>query len=88
MGHLYPLTYRIARLAMEARSERIGARIGRDDEHDPELSEYLVRVEWLKTLSAEEAIREKGMYVNHNSATKLRNRFTLDRLAEHSGLAD
>jgi hypothetical protein len=55
---------------------------------DPELSEYLVRVEWLKTLSAQEAIWEKGMYANQNSATKLRNKFTLDRLAEHFGLSD
>jgi Endonuclease NucS len=55
---------------------------------DPELSEYLVRVEGLKTLSAQEAIWEKGMYANQNSATKLRNKFTLDRLAEHFGLSD
>jgi hypothetical protein len=55
---------------------------------DPDLSEYLVGVEWLKTLSAQEAIWEKGMYANQNSATKLRNKFTLDRLAEHFGLSD
>jgi len=55
---------------------------------DPELSEYLVRVEWLKTVSAQEAIWEKGMYANQNSATKLRNKFTLDRLAEHFDLSD
>lgn len=53
---------------------------------DPELSEYLVRMEWTKTLPAEEAIWEKGMYANQNSATKLRNRFTLDRLAERFSL--
>jgi hypothetical protein len=55
---------------------------------DPELSEYLVRVEWLETLPAQEAFWEKGMYANQNSATKLRNKFTLDRLAEHFGLSD
>jgi hypothetical protein len=55
---------------------------------DPELSEYLVRVEWFETRPAQEAIWEKGMYANQNSATKLRNKFTLDRLAEHFGLSD
>ncbi len=53
---------------------------------DPERSEYLVRVEWTKTLSVQEAIWEKGMYANQNSATKLRNRFTLERLTELLGL--
>lgn len=49
---------------------------------DPEKSEYLVRVDWVKTLPREEAIWEKGMYANQNSATKLRNQFTLERLVD------
>jgi hypothetical protein len=28
------------------------------------------------------AVWEKGMYANQNTVTKLRNKFTLDRLAE------
>lgn len=59
-----------------------------ENAEDSERSEYLVRVEWLHTLTAEQAIWEKGMYANQNSATKLRNKFTLDRLAEHFNLAD
>lgn len=55
---------------------------------DPDLSEYLVRVEWFETRLANEAIWEKGMYANQNSATKLRNKFTLERLTEHFGLKD
>lgn len=55
---------------------------------DAERSEYLVRVEWLETFSVDDAIWEKGMYANQNSATKLRNKFTLDRLAEHFDLDD
>jgi len=47
-----------------------------------ELSEYLVRVEWIMTLPVEQAIWEKGMYANQNSVTKLRNKFTLERLTE------
>lgn len=56
------------------------------DADDPDLSEYLVRVEWIKTLPTRGAIWEKGMYANQNSATKLRNKFTLDRLTERFSL--
>jgi hypothetical protein len=55
---------------------------------DPELSEYVVGVEWEKTLPVEKAIWEKGMYANQNSATKLRNKFTLELLTERFKLAD
>jgi len=58
------------------------------DADDPELSEYLVRVEWIKTLPADEAIWDKGMYANQNSATKLRNKFTLERLVKRFGVED
>jgi hypothetical protein len=49
---------------------------------DPELCEYLVRVSWTKTFPVNSAVWEKGMYANQNTVTKLRNKFTLDRLAE------
>lgn len=49
---------------------------------NPEKSEYLVRVEWIKTLPREEAIWEKGMFANQNSAAKFRHQFTLERLIE------
>lgn len=49
---------------------------------DPELCEYIVRVKWIKTLSHSDAIKEKGMFANQNSACKLRNRFTIERLTE------
>jgi hypothetical protein len=55
---------------------------------DPERSEYAVRVEWEKTVPAELAVWEKGMFANQNSACKLRNGFTLERLAERFGLED
>jgi uncharacterized protein with ParB-like and HNH nuclease domain/predicted transport protein len=35
-----------------------------EDADNPDLSEYLVRVEWLRTLPVEEAIWEKGMFAN------------------------
>jgi hypothetical protein len=55
---------------------------------DPEKSEYLVRVDWTETRSREDAIWEKGMFANQNTACKLRNRFTLDRLTSHFGLGE
>jgi hypothetical protein len=55
---------------------------------DPELSEYLVRVDWTKTVPADKAIWEKGMFANQNSACKLRNKFTLEKLTERFGLEE
>jgi len=54
----------------------------------PDLSEYVVRVEWIKTLPVSQAIWEKGMFANQNSACKLRNKFTLERLVPAFGLDD
>lgn len=53
---------------------------------DLEKSEYLVRVEWIKTLPREQAYKEKGLFGNQNTVTKLRNRFTLERLVQHFGV--
>jgi hypothetical protein len=55
---------------------------------DPELSEYLVRVEWIKTLPREEAIWETGMFANQNTVCRLRNKFTLERLSKHFELEE
>lgn len=53
-----------------------------DEFTQPDNMEYAVRVDWIKTLRREEAIKEKGLFANQNSACKLRNRFTLERLTE------
>lgn len=55
---------------------------------DPERAEYFVRVEWLKTVTLEKACWEKGMFANQNTVTKLRNRFTLDKLIKYFNLDD
>jgi hypothetical protein len=55
---------------------------------NPEKSEYLVGVEWIATVPATEAIWEKGMFANQNSACRLRNRFTLDVLYKRFGLEE
>jgi hypothetical protein len=52
------------------------------DSEDPELCEYLVRVEWIDTRPREKAVWEKGMFANQNVVAKLRQPFTLQRLNE------
>jgi hypothetical protein len=53
-----------------------------EEADDPENAEYLVRVNWLDTRPREQAIWEKGMFANQNVVAKLRQPFTLRRLAE------
>lgn len=48
-----------------------------------ELAEWVVPVKWFTTAPTEQAYWEKGMFANQNSACKLRQEFTLERLAEH-----
>jgi hypothetical protein len=52
------------------------------DADDPELCEYLVRIEWIETRPRERAFWEKGMFANQNVVAKLRQPFTLQRLGE------
>lgn len=53
-----------------------------EDSADPEQSEYLARVRWIDTRPREQAVWEKGMFANQNVVAKLRQPFTLQRLAE------
>lgn len=53
---------------------------------DPEKCEYVVGVAWIQTVTKDRAIWEKGMFANQNSACKLRDRSTLERLTERFGL--
>ena len=53
---------------------------------DDEMSEYLVRVEWIKTLPREQAIWEKGMFANQNTAVRMRDQFTLELLIDRFDL--
>ncbi|WP_324651615.1 endonuclease NucS domain-containing protein [Georgenia sp. H159] len=46
-------------------------------------AEYAVPVRWLVATPKSEAYWEKGMFANQNSACKLRQEFTLERLAHH-----
>jgi len=51
-----------------------------------ELSEYLVRVDWIKTVTTEQAYWEKGLFAKQHTACRLKNRFTIERLSEHFDL--
>jgi hypothetical protein len=51
-------------------------------------AEYVLPVRWTETRSRDEHVWEKGMFANQNSACKLRNRFTLDRLTSAFKLGD
>ena len=53
-----------------------------DEADDPEQSEYLARVRWIDARPREQAVWEKGMFANQNVVAKLRQPFTLQRLAE------
>ncbi len=59
-----------------------------ENAEDPEKSEYLVRVKWIKTRDRQNAIWEKGMFANQNTACRLRNQFTLERLVDRFGLEE
>jgi hypothetical protein len=59
-----------------------------EDADDPVMREYLARVRWLDTRSREEAFWEKGMFANQHVVAKLRQPFTLQRLAEVFKLDD
>lgn len=59
----------------------------RDFADDPDRSERVVAVKWIKTVPREEAIWEKGMFANQNTACALRSSFTRERVLEGLGLS-
>lgn len=57
-----------------------------DHAADPELSEHLVRVKWLKALPEAKAVWEPGMFANQHTACALRSSFTRERVLARFGL--
>jgi len=58
---------------------------------DPEKAEHMVRVEWLKTVPENEAVKEKGFFGNQNSAAKPRAKrwlHTVERLKKRFEISD
>jgi hypothetical protein len=59
-----------------------------DNADDPDLCEYLVRVEWIKAVPRTEAYWEKGLFALQHTACRLTSSFTIERLSQHFGLDD
>lgn len=51
-------------------------------------AEWVVPVKWLATVPEQDAYWVKGMFASQHSACKLRQEFTLDRLADHFDVHD
>lgn len=62
-----------------------GAYTNRDAETDDD-AEWIVPVQWISTVPEVDAYWEKGLFANQNSACRLRQEFTLDRLARRFGV--
>ena len=63
------------------------ANIG-NNRDDPELSEYMVTVKWIKDVPREKAYWEKSLFAGRHTACRLRNQFTIERLTRHFGLKE
>ncbi|WP_424448555.1 endonuclease NucS domain-containing protein [Microbacterium arborescens] len=59
----------------------VGSYPHRDAQTDDD-DEWVVPVEWIHTVSQKDAYWEKGLFANQNSACKLRQEFTLERLTQ------
>lgn len=57
-------------------------------EFDDDDVEWVVPVEWIDARPENEAYWEKGMFASQHSACKLRQEFTLGRLADHFSIDD
>ncbi|OUE09749.1 hypothetical protein CMsap09_12445 [Clavibacter michiganensis] len=69
------------------RQNLIGTYVQRETAGDDD-DEWVVPIEWSRTVRQEDAYWEKGFFANQNSACKFRQEFTLDRLARHFDVED
>lgn len=69
-----------------AEQDLVGTPHAHFDALDEDVAEWVVPVEWLDARPVTEAYWEKGMFASQHSACKLRQEFTLERLANHFGL--
>jgi hypothetical protein len=59
-----------------------------EDHEDPDEREYLARVDWIDARPPHDAYWETGFFANQNVVAKLRQPFTLERLADHFDLGE
>lgn len=57
-----------------------------DGDEDDDYAEWAVPVEWDHTVPREQGFWRTGMFANQNTATKLRNQYTIDQVSEAFGL--
>ena len=60
-----------------------------DSADDPENAEYVVKVQWIKTVRTSEAVKELGFFGNQNSVCRPLTEkwdFTVDRLKKCWGI--
>lgn len=57
-----------------------------ENKDDPELSDWAIRVNWLKTYSREQAKTFKGIFACRNVVCKLRDEATVKFLEKEFGL--
>lgn len=55
---------------------------------DPDTSEYLVRIEWVKAVPRGEAYWEKGLFALQHTACRMTSSFTIGKLSSHFELDD
>ncbi len=55
---------------------------------DEDYQEWIVPVVWERTVDRESALREAGLFANQNSACRLRDEHTLNRVTEFFGVTD
>lgn len=53
-----------------------------------DIAEWVLPVKWLASVPLDGAYNEPGLFSNPNTSCKLRQEFTLERLADHFGLDD
>lgn len=61
---------------------------GPGQEETDEITDWVIPVRWLATVSLDQAFMEAGMFSNPNAACRLRQEFTLERLATHFEVDD
>ena len=59
-----------------------------DPNPDEDYQEWIVPVVWERTVDRESALREAGLFANQNSACRLRDEHTLNRVTEFFGVAN
>jgi hypothetical protein len=59
-----------------------------EDRENPDEREYLARIGWIDARAPQDGYWETGFFANQNVVAKLRQPFTLERLADHFDLGD